>query len=202
MFQETADPALTDSALIEKSRRGDGPALGVLLDRHRRHLTAFCCRLVCPPESDAEDAAQEALLRAGAHLPAFRAEAQFSTWLYRIAVNVCHDLLRRRSRRNETADLSSGPPRQEAGCNTAAASLHCPEPGPAERAEARALLDTLRGRLDARSWQVLVFSRDYGLSSPEIARLFGISEGRVRQILGKVRKVSDAVWNEWNPPPS
>lgn len=186
-----------DLRLIHESRRGGEQALGVLLEQHRPRLVAFCCRFVCPPQADGQDAAQEAIVRAATYQGAFRGEAEFSTWLGRIGVNACYDLLRRRKHQGQNARSFSGASSSEEG--GAVPEPASPAPGPDQRAQDALLLQALRQRLDERSWQILVFSKDVGMASPEIADLLGISAGRVRQILGHIRKVSQALWQEWNP---
>lgn len=185
--------------LIHQSRPGDEQALDVLLEQHRPRLVAFCCRFVCPPQADGQDAAQEAIVRAATYRGAFRGEAEFSTWLGRIGVNACYDLLRRRERQGQNARSLTGAWSSSEEIGAAVPEPASPAPGPEQRAQDALLLQALRQRLDERSWQILVFSRDMGMTSPEIADLLDISAGRVRQILGHIRKVSQALWQEWNP---
>src|SRR5262245_14966429 len=54
--------------------------------------------------SDAEDAVQEAFLKAYRSVDGFRGQSSFSTWVYRILVNACHDIRRKRSRREESLE--------------------------------------------------------------------------------------------------
>lgn len=194
---DPSESGLSESSLLSRARGGDAHALGALLERHRPRVTALCRRLVSPPPEDAEDAASKALARGARHFPTFRAEAQLSTWLCRIAVNVCRDALRERIR--DHAAFPPAPP-TPAG-EDAAREVPDPSSGPAERAEAALFLDAVRARLDARQWKILVLSKDQGLSSAEIARLIGLTDGRVRQILlHDIRRVTDAAWEDWNRP--
>jgi RNA polymerase sigma-70 factor (ECF subfamily) len=88
-----ADPS--DEALVERVRTGDLGALEALMRRHNR-LLYRTARAILRDDAEAEDAVQEAYLRAYRALDTFRGEAKFSTWLVRIAANEA--LMRRRAR--------------------------------------------------------------------------------------------------------
>ena len=77
---------------------GDEPAFAVLTERHRRELHVHCYRMLASFD-EAEDAVQETFLKAWRGLSGFEGGSQFRAWLYRIATNVCLDMLRRSSRR-------------------------------------------------------------------------------------------------------
>jgi RNA polymerase sigma-70 factor (ECF subfamily) len=77
-----------EAGLLDAARRGDTAAFGRLVERHQRDVYRLCFRYVNQHE-DAADLTQEAFLRAYRAIRSFRGESAFSTWLYRIAVNVC-----------------------------------------------------------------------------------------------------------------
>jgi RNA polymerase sigma-70 factor, ECF subfamily len=85
----------TDGELVRVFQGGDEGAFVTLMQRHERRVYNLAYRMLGGPE-DARDATQDAFLSCFRHLPTFRGESAFSTWLHRIAVNACYDLLRRR----------------------------------------------------------------------------------------------------------
>jgi RNA polymerase sigma-70 factor (ECF subfamily) len=89
----TATPAvsladLDDTALVAASVAGQREAFDIIVERHRRSVYQVCYRFVGNHE-DASDLAQDAFVRAWRGLKNFQGQAALSTWLYRIAVNVC-----------------------------------------------------------------------------------------------------------------
>lgn len=88
------------------------PATGELevqLEQHRAELTAYCYRMLASP-FEAEDAVQETLLRAWRAADEFERRASMRTWLYRIATNVCLDMLNAGNKRARPMDLSESTP--------------------------------------------------------------------------------------------
>ena len=79
---------LDDAALAVAAAAGDREAFDVIVERHRRSVYQVCYRFVHNHE-DASDLAQDAFVRAWKGLKTFKGESALSTWLYRIAVNVC-----------------------------------------------------------------------------------------------------------------
>jgi RNA polymerase sigma-70 factor, ECF subfamily len=79
---------LDDSALVSAAASGDREAFDMIVERHRRAVYLVCYRFVHNHE-DASDLAQDAFVRAWRGLKTFKGQSALSTWLYRIAVNVC-----------------------------------------------------------------------------------------------------------------
>ena len=86
---------LTDEELVERAQSGNSRAFEMLLRRHQRAMFGTSLRLLSR-DGDAEDAVQEAFIASWRRLPEFRADAKFSTWLYRIVTNRSLNELRRR----------------------------------------------------------------------------------------------------------
>lgn len=89
--------ALSDEALVRRAVQGDGIAFSELVTRHYKRAVQVAYGMLCD-RHDAEDVAQEAFARAFQRLKEFEGNSAFYTWLYRIVVNHCIDLMRRRKR--------------------------------------------------------------------------------------------------------
>ena len=87
----------SDEELVARSRGGDEESFNQLILRWERPIFALAYRVI-GREEDARDICQEAFLRAFRGLPSFKGEAKFSSWLYRIALNLCRDWVRRQRR--------------------------------------------------------------------------------------------------------
>jgi RNA polymerase sigma-70 factor, ECF subfamily len=98
MTVTSAGSVIDERALIEGARRGEGDAFGRLVKPYRTELHAHCYRLLGSVH-DADDALQDTLLRAWHGLPGFDDRRPLRPWLYKIATNVCLDLMARRPRR-------------------------------------------------------------------------------------------------------
>jgi RNA polymerase sigma-70 factor (TIGR02960 family) len=95
--------------VIRSAPAGEEPAFAALAERHRRELHVHCYRMLASFD-EAEDAVQETLLRAWRSRDHFEPGTSFRAWLYRIATNLCLDLLRRSSRRATSARSSAEVP--------------------------------------------------------------------------------------------
>ena len=84
-----------DQELVQRFKAGREDAFVALMARHERRVYNLAYRMLGAAE-DARDATQDAFLSCYRHLAGFRGDAAFSTWLHRIAVNACYDLLRKR----------------------------------------------------------------------------------------------------------
>src|SRR5215218_10081720 len=96
------------SDLMQAAQAGDDEAFGRLVEPHRGELHAHCYRMLGSLH-DADDALQEALLRAWRALPRFDGRSALGTWLYRIATNACLDAIARRPKRVLPIDYEPRP---------------------------------------------------------------------------------------------
>src|SRR5918912_743887 len=121
-------------AAVPESPTTVRPELEGRLEQHRAELTGYCYRMLGSP-FEAEDAVQETFIRAWRGFDRFEGRAALRSWLYRIATNVCLDMLAGRERRARPMDL--GPSREpvEANLNTLPEATWIqptPDPDPAE----------------------------------------------------------------------
>lgn len=99
---------ISDETLAAQAVKGDDRAFDILMERYQARVYRLACRLTS--ETEAADVVQDAFLQIYQHLNSFRGDARFSTWLYRIATNVC--LMRRRAQaRRPSESLSAFLPR-------------------------------------------------------------------------------------------
>jgi RNA polymerase sigma-70 factor, ECF subfamily len=91
------DPPARDEDLVRRYLSGDQAAFAALVERHERRVYNLALRMT-GREEDARDATQDAFLTVLRKLSSFRGEAAFTTWLHRVTVNACYDLLRKRQR--------------------------------------------------------------------------------------------------------
>jgi RNA polymerase sigma-70 factor (ECF subfamily) len=169
------------------------------LDQYRHELTAYCYRMLGSP-FDAEDAVQDAFVRAWRSRDRFEGRAAMRSWLYRIATNVCLDMIKSRGRRARPMDL--GPSREpiEANLNVPAdahwiepipETLIAPERDPAEEAVVResvrlAFVAALQ-RLPARQRAVLILREVLDWQATEVAELLSTSVASVTSALQRAR---------------
>ena len=93
-----------ERALIDRVINGDTEAFSPLVEEHQRMVYNLALRMLRDPQN-AQDAAQDAFLKAFRSLPKFRGESSFSVWLYRLTSNVCLDMLRKEKRGGKVVSL-------------------------------------------------------------------------------------------------
>jgi RNA polymerase sigma-70 factor (ECF subfamily) len=117
----------SDQELVQRFQAGDQGAFVTLMERHERRIYNLAYRLLGRPE-DARDACQDAFLSCYRHLPTFRGDSAFTTWMHRVTVNACYDILRKRppttslEQEQETYEPAASPDHAEAA--VAAADVH------------------------------------------------------------------------------
>jgi RNA polymerase sigma-70 factor, ECF subfamily len=165
--------------------------LEVALEQYRGELVAYSYRKLGSP-FEAEDAVQEAFLRAWRGLPGFESRAAIRSWLYRIATNVCLDMLGGRERRARPIDL--GPAQEPIVDNLherAEATWILPTPDPADvvvsRETVRLAFVAALQRLPPRQRAALILCEVLHWQASEVAELLGSSVASVNSALQRAR---------------
>ena len=176
---ESADPD-PDRELLARVGAGDGAAFEELVERHHRRLLRVCERLLGERE-EARDAVQEVLLKVLRKAGGFRPRALVSTWLYRIAVHHCLNVLRRR----RIVRMLSLTGTDEEGVARALDPVE-ERPGPQQQLAARREWRRVQRAIAALppgQRAVLVLVRLEGLAYREVAETLGITLGAVESRL-------------------
>jgi RNA polymerase sigma-70 factor (ECF subfamily) len=171
-------------------RTADSAALEQQLEQHRSELKAYCYRMLASP-FEAEDAVQETLIRAWRGFDRFEGRSAVRSWLYRIATNVCLDMLSSKERRARPMDL--GPAREPVIDNLATPEVPWIEPIP-DPADVAVERDTIRlafvaalQHLPPRQRAALVLCEVLRWQAGEVAELLDTSVASVNSALQRAR---------------
>jgi RNA polymerase sigma-70 factor (ECF subfamily) len=169
----------------------EAPAsIDVQLEQHRRELTAYCYRMLASP-FEAEDAVQETFIRAWRAYDSFEGRSALRSWLYRIATNVCLDMLGGRERRARPMDL--GPAAEPVVENLATPEVPWVEPMPdpsdavVSRESIRLAFVAALQHLPARQRAVLILCEVLQWKASEVAELLETSVASVNSALQRAR---------------
>jgi len=170
-----ADMNATDEDLVARSRGGDLDSFNELILRWERPIYALAYRVI-GREEEARDVCQDTFLRAFRALPGFKGEAKFSSWIYRIALNLCRDWMRRQ-RRAPTMQIPEGVDPSELASDQ----------GPVEsiedlvaRRELSAVVEEAMTLLPEEQRTAIVLKEYHGMTFKEIADLQGVPLSTVK----------------------
>jgi RNA polymerase sigma-70 factor, ECF subfamily len=156
---------------IRQARQGDRDAMEQILAAHEQPVLRVALRMLGRLE-DAQDAAQDVFLRLYRSLDQFDDTRQLRPWLYRITVNVCLDILRRRRQHLELIDNRSEPPSAEQSLLLE---------------ERQSAIEWALPRLAPRERAALLLREVEGLSTREVAEALEIEETTVRSLIYQAR---------------
>jgi RNA polymerase sigma-70 factor (ECF subfamily) len=164
----------SDEALMARVARGDERAFQLLA---RRHLPAMLglARRILRNAAEAEDVAQEALMRVWTHAPRWQPLALFRTWLTRVVVNLCLD----RKRRAPWVELE------------AAGEIIDPAPSASEKAESderERMVAAAIDKLPARQRSAIVLTYGEGMSNAQVAEILDTSVSAVETLLVRAKQ--------------
>lgn len=173
--------ASQDEDLLAAYAAGDAAAARALTQRLAPRVFAHAMRMLGGDRAEAEDVAQEALLRLWRAAPGWRmGEAKVTTWLYRVTANLCIDRLRRRK---TGPDLDAIPELAD-GAPSAAEALQ-------QQARAEALQQALN-TLPDRQRQAVILRHIEGLPNPEIGEIMDIGSRAVESLVARGKRALEA----------
>ena len=174
-----------EKRLVRGAAQGDGACFEQLITDCAGQTYALALRMLKDPQ-DAEDAVQDAMIKAWKALPGFKGDCRFSTWLFRLTYNTCLDALRRRQR-GQVISLT----REDETENEIQAEVPDPAPGPEEALLAKERAEVLHREMEKLSDKLrapLVMRELGGCSYEEIASALGISVGTVKSRIARARE--------------
>jgi len=184
----TSTPAGSDAALVERAQAGDARAYELLVIKYQRRIERLAGHMARDPHL-AQDIAQETFLQAWRALPGFRGEAQFFTWLYRIALNTAKKALMARKR---DWTLTQAALDDETFSPQGEPSTHA---SPESELAAREIAETVHAAMQALSAdlrEAITLREIEGMSYEEIAEAMNCPVGTVRSRIFRAREAISA----------
>jgi RNA polymerase sigma-70 factor (ECF subfamily) len=159
---------MTEAQLVARAQDGDLPAFEELVQKYQREVYGLACRIVNDPE-EAKDMTQQAFLQAFVHIKSFRQDAQFRTWLFRIAINQCYNYLKSRKKFGDPVDMD----------DVILVGNESPEADLVSGEDRQRLYAALE-KLPAKQRAVITLKVEQGLSYQEISQVLGGTAGAAR----------------------
>lgn len=175
-----------DRYLLDMAKKGNAAAFEELIEIHQKKVYNIALRMMGNPD-DASELAQEAFIKAYRSIRNFREESTFSTWIYRIATNVCLDELRKRKNRNvvyldEDFKLEDGDMKRQVEDSA-------PTPDAIyERAEISRVVNEAIQSLSEEHRLVLILRDIQGYSYEEISEMLKCPEGTIKSRINRGRQ--------------
>jgi len=159
---------MTESQLVARAQDGELPAFEELVRKYQREVYGLACRIVSDSE-EAKDLTQQAFLQAFVHIKGFRQDAQFRTWLFRIAINQCYNYLKSRKKFGDPVDVD----------DMIIVAHDSPESDLVSQDNRQRLYAALE-RLPSKQRAVITLKVEQGLSYQEISQVLGGTAGAAR----------------------
>jgi RNA polymerase sigma-70 factor, ECF subfamily len=172
----------SDEQLVRQILAGDQEAFSLLVRRHQERVMRVCLRLLLST-ADAQDACQEIFIKISERLHMYQPSAQFGTWLYRITVNHCLNVLRSRRRRKWLSPFSKEP--------ATLLEIAATDDDPLQNTEKQERQHQVRLALAALPEEqrlAVVLHRYEGLSYEEIAQVLQVSVSAVESRLYRAKQ--------------
>ena len=171
----------SETDILERSSKGDLEAFRILVNYHQNYVFAIAFKIVCD-EDDAKDIVQESFIRVWKHIDKYDFRIKFTTWLYRITVNLCFDKLkmRKRKRRIFSGNLES--------FNQSPAVVSPDIETETVNRDLRMKIESISEGLTPKQKIVFTLRDLQEMSLKEIAQIIGISINSVKTNLHYARK--------------
>ena len=174
-----------EKELIKKAKAGDGQSFETLILSCKGKAYNIAFRYM-RNEEDALDAMQESFIKIFRHLDKFNEQSRFDTWVYRIVVNTCNDMLRKYKKDNYKDVVFKNNDYEDVAVEIADKT-----PGPAEvlekKEESGRILNCL-GQISAEHRKILILRDVRGFSYDEIAEILDCSMGTVKSKISRARQ--------------
>lgn len=183
---------LTEKELIEKCKKNDRSAFNTLVQTYQSKIINLAYGMLSNQE-DACDAAQEVFIRVYRGIFKFEQKSSFSTWIYRITVNVCNDILRKRTRTAPTVSIYQDSDEEHI------MELPDDKPTPSEHLEMTETQLLVKNALNALSdeYRTVITLYDLeGLSYDEISSVLNCPIGTIKSRLNRARKMLRKILSE------
>jgi RNA polymerase sigma-70 factor, ECF subfamily len=178
----------TDEALMARVAHGRADAFEVLIDRHFNSINTFCYTF-CRNRDQAEDLTQEVFLRVYRNANRYKPVAKFTTWLFRVATNLCiNEAKKAKIRRTVSLD---GPVGNDPDASRIVEKMATDDPGPmslAERQEAGKLIEKAIDALPEDQRTTLVLVERQNLPYKDIAEILGVTVSAVKMRVKRARE--------------
>ncbi|MFN8140581.1 MAG: sigma-70 family RNA polymerase sigma factor [Fimbriimonadales bacterium] len=182
-LSRATEEKVLDGAIISRCQRRDSEAFGLLVDRYQARIFGYVRRMVYSAE-DAEDIAQEVFVKAFQNIDRFDGRASLTTWLFKIANNLCIDKKRRKDRRPQEAFLSS----EEADQAFEVADSRWDPESHAVAQEMAVLVESSLRQMSDKLRTVILLHDKEELSYEQIAEIVNVPVGTVKSRLFLARE--------------
>jgi RNA polymerase sigma-70 factor (ECF subfamily) len=180
------DETVSSEDLMARIAKGDNDAFEILANRHQTSVLNLIYRFI-GDRTQAKDLAQEVFIRVWQAAKTYKPEAKFTTWIYRIATNVCFNELKSARRRRWFQFLRFGDQHEETIEDTFVDGSPSPEDLLLAKERSRQISDALQS-LPENQRMALVLKRYDDLSYQEIAQILGCSVSAVESLLVRAKK--------------
>jgi RNA polymerase sigma-70 factor, ECF subfamily len=191
--------ATDDLTLVKRVKSGDQRAFKLLVERYQRKIYAVALGMVKDKE-EAYDVAQEAFVKVYKYLDHFKGDASFYTWLYRITVNICIDVLRRKgAQKGEHVELDESLAMDTSEANIGALGTRLgtnPQKSALRKELAQKIQEALE-QVPEKHRAILLLREIEGMSYEDLARTLGIPKGTVMSRLFHARAKVQKILSEY-----